>query len=274
MSVRARLVLFLAALVAVTAAWVPASSGAPVQTLWVYYTMSCTFRLADDTGRTVSGGTIPPGAYQVIVNSPVPFAQPDLSGINDLTACRGSAMFRLTGPGVSTSTTLEDGDSAQEQRYVTFQPNSTYTAQDDNNVAGTRTTFTTSDTPGIALSPVTTPGSAPSDSTSKSAQTADVVGSALLPLRGTLAAVVTATGKLTLSFGGKSVENLKAGRYTIAVSDRSAHSGFVIDRIRKQPLTLAGPAFVGKRSESVTLTAGQWSYYSPGGHKSYFVVVA
>src|SRR5579884_269074 len=89
---------------------VPGSAArAALPTLYVAYTMNCTFTITDDSGAKVT--SIPPGSYQVQVTSPVAFGGVDLSGTNDMTACKGSVQFHLTGPGVSISTTLEDGDA-------------------------------------------------------------------------------------------------------------------------------------------------------------------
>ena len=45
-------------------------------------------------------------------------------------ACKGSVHFQLTGPGVSLSTTLDDGDNDQALLQGIFQPSGTYVAQD------------------------------------------------------------------------------------------------------------------------------------------------
>ena len=78
------------------------------------------------------------------------------------------------------------------------------------------------------------------------------------PFRGTLTAGVTSGGKLTLVFKGKPVTALKAGRYTIAVTDKSPKSGFVLAKVTQKPMTVTGAAFVGKHSASVRLTTGTW----------------
>src|SRR5262249_31967117 len=81
-------------------------------TLYVAYTMHCTFAITDDSGRRVA--SIPPGTYQVLVTTPMVFADVDLSGIFDMTACKGFVQFQLTGPGVNLQTTLQDGDEDKE----------------------------------------------------------------------------------------------------------------------------------------------------------------
>src|SRR4029079_780206 len=49
-----------------------------------------------------------------------------------MTACRGSAQFQLTGPGVNMTTTLSAGCEADYVTTLTLQPAATYVAQDLN----------------------------------------------------------------------------------------------------------------------------------------------
>jgi hypothetical protein len=92
-------------------------------------------------------------------------------------------------------------------------------------------------------------------------------------LRGTLAGTLSAAGKLTLAFGGKSVAKLKAGRYTFSITDKNSKKGFALQAVRKTVKTITGVAFVGKRSVVVSLTVGAWTFYaSPGGTKRTFAV--
>ena len=85
--------------------------------------MSCTFTITDDNGRRVS--SIPPGTYQVLVTTPMVFADVDLSGIFDMTACKSFVQFQLAGPGVNLSTTLQEGDEDKELLRAVFQPSAT-----------------------------------------------------------------------------------------------------------------------------------------------------
>ena len=84
------------------------------------------------------------------------------------------------------------------------------------------------------------------------------MGSAIVPFRGTLTGTVSAAGSLTLAYKGKSVTSLMPGRYMITVSDRSATSGFLLEKLAHAAMSLTGVEFVGKRSVSVDLTAGRW----------------
>ena len=141
-----------------------------VPTLYVSYTMGCAFTITGDNGATIT--VIPPGDYQVLVTSPQPFAEPDLTGQADPNiACGGSLSFRLTGPGVSIRTTLEDGDSAAEQFRRTFQVG-TYTAEEDRRPAATRTVIT------VAASAPSTSGGSGSVSTASSSPSTSKSGTA------------------------------------------------------------------------------------------------
>jgi hypothetical protein len=102
----------------------------------------------------------------------------------------------------------------------------------------------------------------------------DLVGSRALPVRGALAGSVTTAGKLRLAFKGKQVSSLKAGRYRLSVLDETSKSAFTLQRIKQEPLSVSTKAHVGRRTVTVTLTAGQWSFYSSPAKRSYFVVVA
>jgi hypothetical protein len=100
-----------------------------------------------------------------------------------------------------------------------------------------------------------------------------VVGSAVVPFRGTLTGLVSAAGSLGLAFNGKSVTHLAAGRYTVSVTDRSARSGFMLEKAKHAAVSVTGVSFVGKGSTSVDLTAGQWLFTTGVGKKSHAVLV-
>jgi hypothetical protein len=96
-----------------------------------------------------------------------------------------------------------------------------------------------------------------------------------LPLRGTLVATVSTSGKPKLTFGGKAVTSLKSGRYKIAATDHSKQGGFLIQGVRQGAMTVTGVAFVGKRTEMVDLRAGQWFFYPTFvGAKTFFIVTS
>jgi hypothetical protein len=270
----------LAAPLAGAAALVPTGGARPADsvlpTLYVNYTMNCTFSITGDNGARVS--SIPPGTYQVFVTTPMVFADVDLTGVFDMTACKSFTQFQLTGPGVNLSTTLQDGDEDKELMKATFQPSGTYIAVDNNQPSVARVAFTTTATgsAGAVASPTS------SSSSGKGTTETSIVGSgvksssaAALPLRGTLLATVSAAGTPRLMFRGKPVATLKAGRYTFSVSDQSARGGFILQQIKQGANTLASVAYVGKRSVTLNLKAGQWFFYPTFlGAKTYFIVTS
>ncbi len=81
-------------------------------------------------------------------------------------------------------------------------------------------------------------------------------------------------GKLTLTFKGKPVSSLKAGRYNVTVLDETAKKGFTIQRRGTKSTTVTGKTFLGRHVVTLNFKVGQWFYYSPPGKKSFFIVVA
>lgn len=228
------------------------SANAAIQTLYVTYALNCTFTITSDSGKSVS--SIAPGTYQVQVTTPGSFSGVDLAGVTDFTACKGSAQFQLTGPGVNLATTLNDGDGSQDVLTATFEPNSTYVAQDNNQPSVTRVSFTT------LASGATTTTTTPSATTTTATTTTK--GTTPTALKGTLSGAVSATGKLSLSYKGKSVLTLSPGLYKFLVVDKSKKSGFVVERLHGAATTVSGVAAVGTRSVSINLSSGQWFYSS------------
>jgi hypothetical protein len=246
-----------------------------IPTLYVQYAMNCTFTMVTDSGAPVT--TIPPGSYQLSIRTPVVFADVDLSGTYDMTACKSFVQFQMTGPGVNVSTTLQDGDEDYGLLDITLQPGATYTAVDNNQPSVARLAFNTATSgapPAVTLpGPTTTGAGSTSSGNPLGTKTSSSPGSGSDVMRGTLDASVSAAGKLALSFKGKSVTTLKAGRYTISVVDRSKKSGFILQEIKNSALTLAGVPYEGKRTTSVELKAGQWFFYPTFvGNKTYFIV--
>jgi hypothetical protein len=275
----------IAGALAVAVAFVPAAlarrSDDVLPTLYVGYAMNCTFTITGDNGARVA--SITPGTYQVFITTPQVFADVDLTGVTDMTACKSFAQFSLTGPGVNLTTTLQDGDEDKELDRVTFQPGSTYVATDQNQPTVARYSFTTT-TGGTAsgvTSPVTSGNSGKGDvqsglvgSSSKSSHSG-AAGSAPLPLRGTLVATVSPSGTTKLAYQGKGVTSLKAGRYTVSVTDESKKGGFIIQGVKQGATTVTGVSFVGKRAKTVDLRAGQWFFYPTFvGSKTFFIVTS
>jgi hypothetical protein len=259
----------LIAVLAAAAVVVPAGSArqSVLPTLYVQYTMNCTFAISDDSGKRVS--SIAPGTYQVYVETPLVFAIVDLSGIYDMTACKSFVQFKLTGPGVSLDTTLQQGDEDKELLNATFLPSSTYTATDLNQPSVARATVSTTAS-GAVNSPT-----GPTSSTSSKGQTqGELAGSAAFPFRGALDVTVYKTGKLAVHKAGKNVSQLKQGKYTFSVDDESKTAGFTLKSLRGKPVAITSNAFVGSHNVTVTLAQGRWYYYSPGGKQFQFIVFA
>ncbi|MBV8463452.1 MAG: hypothetical protein JO368_09165, partial [Acidimicrobiales bacterium] len=112
---------------------------AALPTIYVNYTLNCTFSITDDSGKPVT--SIAPGSYQIAVSSPTSFGGYGTPG--SLQGCGGYVQFSFTGPGVNYSTTLDEGDGAYDLSTITLKPSSSYTAVDANNPGPTRTTIST-----------------------------------------------------------------------------------------------------------------------------------
>jgi len=240
--------------------------------MYVNYTMNCTFSISDDSGKTIS--SIAPGEYQVLVLTPMVFAMVDLTGKapNDMTACKSFVQFQLTGPGVSLSTTLQDGDEDKDALKATFNPSATYTAVDLNQPSVARFAFTTSAT-GTAVNP-TGPAST---ATGKGQTQQELIGSqagADVSFRGSLDAIVTAGGKLSLTRNGKIVKSLKSGKWTFSVDDESKKAGFIVQALNGKPQTVTGATFVGSHNATISLKPGRWFFFTPSGVKTTFFVIS
>lgn len=249
-------------------------SNAAAPTLYVTYASNCTFTLTGENSSAVT--SIAPGDYQVEVTTPEPFGDGNSAsaGSPELYDCGGQANFQLTGPGVDLTTNLDGGADNQHSFGTTdFLPSSSYTAVDGNNPVASAITFTTTatGTPITATVPVSTVPT--TTTTSSSSIVAPTAPAKPVVFRGTLHGGVSASGKLSLTFDGKSVTLLEAGRYTVTVVDHSKYDGFIVRALNHAPTTVTGAGFTGKRSVSVILTAGQWYYYpSFIGTKTYFFV--
>jgi hypothetical protein len=205
---------------------------------------------------TTSGAptVIPAGVYTISVLGPG--------------GCTQLPLFDLSGPGVRLQDDMIGGEVTSEAHLTTFQPNSTYTWRTDNDSASPVHTFVTSSQV-LGTAPVPT-STAPTSTTPLSQ---DIVGSAVIPFRGTLDGTVSASGKLSLSYKGKSVRQLAAGQYTFKITDRSSSRGFILEKSPKT-LSLTAAPFVGKRSAKVDLTVGKWLFLPGGGKPAFTISVA
>jgi hypothetical protein len=185
--------------------------------------------------------------------------------------------WHLTGPGVDISTAGADlnCDSSVEQYLGVLQPSSTYTIQDDLHSAVRPVVFRTSTT-GSSTTGQT--GTTPATHSGSKVQNSDIAGSGVPAYRGSLVAAVSAAGALSLDRGGRPVRSgaLKAGRYTIALADRNSKVGFRLEKVDppKRTLVLTSAAFVGKRSVTVRLDAGGWTFFSGSDSPTRYFVVA
>ena len=78
-----------------------------------------------------------------------------------------------------------------------------------------------------------------------------LVGSGIVPYRGSLTATVPVSGPPTLDAHGKPLATLKAGLYEIVVRETSPRGGFFVEKGHTKPLLIAGVGFTGKRTVQV-----------------------
>ena len=206
---------------------------------------------------TTSGAptVIPPGLYNLF--------------LDDSAAVEGP-QFDLKGPGVDFFNDMFYGEIPSATYAMTFAPSSTYTWRNDEQPNVVFTFATSAATGSTGTGPAAT---TPTATTSKGTPSKSIVGSGVIAFRGKLAATVDAAGKLALTTKGKPVNTLKTGLYTFTVVDKSAKSGFAIQKLKGSVLTLTGVAYKGTHVATINLKAGQWTFFSPGGKKSYFIVV-
>jgi hypothetical protein len=205
------------------------------------------------------GKAIPPGTYTLHVDDSTSFHN-----------------FHLYGPGFDDSTDV--GLLQKSTWTVTFQTGGVYTYICDlhpDSMMGqvTATNDASSVTGGqggngSSGAPPTSGGVQSNAGKPSSAATAD-------PLRGSLSGAVSAAGKLTLRLNGKPVTTLEFGRYHLTVADASKHAGFAVAS-HGSTVQVTAPSFVGKRTTTVDLSKGQWSFFAVGGakHPSYFTASA
>jgi hypothetical protein len=235
--------------------------------MYVAFQQNHTFSitLADGTpvGTTTGAPTmIPAGSYQLYLN--------DTSG--------SVMQFDLSGPGVSLVTNMTNGEDLAASYVETFQTNAAYTYRDDYQQSTPVWTFNTSNTTvPTSTTPVATSGGGQAKgTTSAPATSTSIVGSVkppTAPFRGILVGAVSQSGKLELTLGGKKVGVLKAGEYTLEVTDHSKKAGFNLQEVREGEKLVTATRFVGTKSVKVDLKAGQWFVYPTFlGKKTFFVV--
>jgi hypothetical protein len=262
----------LAALAGAGSAPGESTRAADYPTIFIVFNANSTLTVTQENGAplgTSSGPptVIAPGTYNLSLTDPTFVADVQL---------------HLEGPGVRLISNMSYGEEPSETWVETFAPSATYTWRDDFK-PGTVWTFVTSNAASVG-----TPNSGSAEGTGKSttpiasgkngkASSTDIVGSAIKSavFRGTLLGTVSKAGRLTLSFRSRGVTNLKAGRYTFKVTDRSKKAGFTVQEIRNPAQTVTTTTFTGTKSKTITLRAGQWFFYPTFvGKKTYFIVTS
>jgi hypothetical protein len=268
MALRAQALVALAGLVA-AGALAGAGAANPLPIMAVNYRVSCSFNLVV-SGVTIDttsapGVTIPPGSYQVVLSTPLPDASfdPPPSG------CVAPS-FMLSGPNVNWGSTLQNGEITGDQTTVTLLPSSTYTAVDENHPSTTQFIFSTAATG--SSSSLLAAGASTYSGTATAQTQGGLIGSGIIPFRGSLHAAVTAPGRATLASHGKDVTTLPAGKYDIVVADASNTGGFFLEKAGKKPQTITTLAFEGKKTVEVYLSPGKWTFFSKDGTPTSFAI--
>jgi len=232
------------------------SHAAVSQTIYAYFDVDggLQFRYADSSNV---GSTIPPGTYTIILNN---------NGADDL---GNDHIFHIFGPGVDFKAANVD---TQATFTATFQAGATYTIQDDLDPKDIHQSILATSAPPPSSGTSTTKTTPTSGSTKPTSS--DIVGSQVVPFRGSLDAIVYAGGKLSLTRFGKVVSSLKTGRYTFSVDDESKAAGFVVQALHKKPVTVTTGTFKGNQDVTLTLKPGRWFFYSKAAKKTQFFVIS
>jgi hypothetical protein len=239
------------------------SERAATPSLIVTFTASGAVSVALPSGAVVGSTSgaptvIPAGYYTLVMNGPG--------------ECINLPLFELKGPGVDIQDDMLGGETDTHALYANFLPNSTYTWHIDRNQSVVYTFKASTDSVGGAV-PTGSGSSSTSSGKTPKPTSQDITGSAVLPFRGTLTGGVSAAGTLTLAYNGKSVTSLKAGKYTIAVIDKSSSNGFMVEKVNHAATSVTGLAFVGKHTSTVQLTTGRWLFIPRAGKTSYSIAV-
>jgi hypothetical protein len=211
--------------------------------------------LPDGTPVGVTSGSptvIPAGFYTVQMTGPG--------------GCTNLPYFNLKGPGNNIIDSMDQGEEANKNVNANFLPNSTYTWWNAQNPSQVFTFVTNGQVLGTAPT-------APDSGKHGTATTTDLLGSARATIRGTLTGAVSAAGKLSVAFKGKSVGSLQSGKYKFVISDKSSNTGFLVQKGSHTPTPVSGIKFVGKRTKWVVLTAGKWSFLPLAGKPAFTVTV-
>lgn len=220
------------------------TSANPILFVNFFANSSIAVETADGTSVGASSGAptvIPAGYYTLVFSGPG--------------GCSILPYFHLNGPGISIDTNMNEGQVTRAPGSVEFLPSSTYTWSDDA-LPGVVYTFTTSSQ--LVGAPPVAAGPADASVSNAPVSSQDLVGADVTPpspYLGTLTGSLSAAGKISLVYKGKSTTSLKHGRYTLAANGGA--SGFVL-----KPASIATSilpvSVTAKHSVSVDLTAGKW----------------
>lgn len=233
--------------------------------LIITYTTPTSLQVSLAGGGAVNSGTvIPAGSYMVTVN--------DDTSTGDL-----NPNLTISGPGVSLSSNLNSTgmgiDDPSTFGPYTFQTSSSYSVEDSNLGSSTLVTFTTTatasatgssssgstPTSGSSTGSSSSNGSSSNPPESNTGTSSSTSGSKTATMLGTLSASVSALGKTTLSYEGKTAKTLKAGVYTVTIELHSDKVGLLLGEVSKHGVdTLRRAAMAGKSSRTVTLSVGRW----------------
>jgi hypothetical protein len=241
----------------------PAGQAARVANL----SLTVTFTAAGVVTVTLPDGTPVGSTSGAPTTIPAGFYSLNLSGPGE---CINLPLFQLSGPGVNIQDDMLGGEVERNTLFATFLPNTTYTWRIDRFANVVHSFRTSADVVGTQApaTPTTKPTS------SGKLQNEDVVGSGLLAPRGTIVGSVSASGRITFAYKGKSVTHLRAGSYTFTVTDKSSSSGFLVQKGGKRATSVTGTTFVGKHSVKVSLSAGKWLVLPVTGKPSYSITVS
>ncbi|HEY3921571.1 MAG TPA: hypothetical protein VGL76_05595 [Gaiellaceae bacterium] len=235
------------------------AAGSLFVTFNLNHTISVTMPNGSPVGTTSGAPTqIPSGDYSLDFDDSVGVSGPS---------------FTLTGPGVNISESLTLGEYPSGTLAAVFQPNATYTWWDAENSNIVFTFQTTSQSVGGATGSQGSGGGTTS-SGSGSSSSKDIVGSGLVAFRGSLDAIVYASGRLSLSHNGNVVKKLKTGRWTFSVDDESKKAGFQIQLLHGKIQTVTSKTYVGSHDVTVNLKPGRWTFFTAGGKKTTFFVTS
>ena len=242
--------------------------GAPAAatTINVTYVTAKTLQVKLSDGTTIGPGSpLPAGSYSVLVyDDPNTYPNPN---------------FTMNGPGVAISSNLNSTGMGLDEP-ATFGPfnfpvGASYNVEDTNIGASSLVTFST--TAGGSGGGSTSTGSTTTSQTITTTRTTTTTITsgppAALKTVGTLDGIVSSAGKPTLTFSGRAVKTLEAGRYKVKVTDHSKKVGLIVWKLGGRPVTLSGAAAVGTSTHTVILGAGKTFFEtSTRGPKTYFTV--